>query len=277
MAQPGTESGTLNNGVPAQVKGVDVEQHLGVNLPLDLEVTDSEGKTARLAEYFDGKRPVIVTLNYSDCPVLCSVQLNALTRSLNELNLRLGDDFQILTVSIDPDESTERISETKALYVGQVTEQPDVAQAWHFATAEQSVITELTDTLGFKYRLDPVSKQFNHPAMLAFVTPNGEISNYSLRIDFPAEDLKRSLIAAGEGEIGSPVDQIVMWCFSYDPNLGKYTAEAWKLMRLGGLLTVVIVLVALIPYWLGKRKTQADSATPDQDETEPVDSASMEP
>jgi len=244
----------LNNDIPAEVKGVTVEQNLGAKLPLDLMVVDTRGAEVPLANYFDGRRPVIVTLNYSDCPVLCSVQLNALSRSLNEVGLSLGDDFQMLSVSIDPKEATQRIRETKDLYVGQLTEQPQAAEAWHFATASQSSIKKLANTLGFKYRYDRQTKQYYHPAMLAFVSPQGKITSYSLRVDFPPEDLKRSLLAAGDGTIGSPVDQFVMWCFSYDPDRGRYTAEAWKLMRVGGLVTIGILAAALTPYWLGRRQ-----------------------
>ncbi len=260
-AQP-TADVQLNNGVPAQAEGVTVDQHLGTTLPLELEVVDSSGETFPLQHYFDGRRPVIVTLNYSDCPMLCSVQLNALTRSLNDVELKMGDDFQLLTVSIDPQEATARIQQTKDLYTGQVTKQPAAAEAWHFATASQSTITKLTDALGFRYRYDEPTKQYNHPAMLAFVSPEGVITSYSLRVDFPPEDLKRSLVAAGEGTIGSPVDLIVMWCFSYDPDRGRYVATAWKLMRLGGVVTIGVILLALTPYWIGKRR-----ATPQLAET----------
>ncbi|QEG40716.1 SCO family protein [Roseimaritima ulvae] len=264
-AQP-TDNVQLNDGVPAQAEGVTVDQHLGTTLPLELEVVDASGKTVPLQTYFDGRRPVIVTLNYSDCPMLCSVQLNALTRSLNDVDLKMGDDFQLLTVSIDPDEATERIRETKQLYTDQVNKQPQAAEAWHFATASQSTITKLTDTLGFRYRYDKQTKQYNHPAMLAFVSPEGVISSYSLRVDFPPEDLKRSLVAAGEGTIGSPVDVIVMWCFSYDPNRGRYVATAWKLMRLGGALTIGVILLALTPYWIGKRRQSPQLAEPITDD-----------
>lgn len=245
-------SGQDTDDVPQQVDGVTVDQQLGAQLPLDLQVTDAAGEQRALKEFFDGKRPVIVTLNYSDCPVLCSVQLNALAKSVNETELSLGEDFQMLTVSIDPQESTERLRGTKELYVGLASEQPGAAEAWHFATADEQVIEGLTDALGFRYKYDAQTKQFNHPAMLAFLSPDGDISSYSLRMDFPPVDLKRSLVAAGNGEVGSPVDQFVIWCFSYDPERGRYVAEAWKLMRAGGLVTIGILAAFLVPYWLGR-------------------------
>ncbi|WP_153556455.1 SCO family protein [Roseimaritima sediminicola] len=264
-AQPDTGV-QLNEGIPAQAEGVTVDQHLGTRLPLDEQVVDSSGHTVTLEHYFDGQRPVIVTLNYSDCPMLCSVQLNALSRTLNEMDLDLGNDFRVLTVSIDPNEKPERSRETQQLYVDQVPDQPRAGEAWHFATASESTIEKLTDALGFRYRFDKITKEYNHPAMLAFVSPEGVITSYSLRVDFPVEDMKRSLIAAGDGTIGSPVDRIIMWCLSYDPDRGRYVAVAWKLMRLGGALTVAVILLGLTPYWIGKRRKSLTGAEANEDQ-----------
>lgn len=258
----------LNNGVPKQVEGVDVEQRLGESLPLEVPVVDSMGRKVAFGSFFDGKRPVIVTLNYSDCPVLCSVQLNQLTQSLNKLDLELGADYQVVTLSIDPQETTERIAETKTLYVEQLTEQPNAAEAWHFVTASSEVIGQVTDALGFRYKYDKQTGEYYHPAMLAFVSPEGVISRYSLKVDFPADQVKLALMESADGKIGSPVDKFLMWCFSYDPDRGQYTAEAWKLMRLGGLVTVAALLIGITPYWLGRRNGPADTA---QDEDEKLE------
>ncbi len=141
----------LNLGPPKEVENVTVDQRLGETLPLDLSLKDELGRDVKLGEYFDGKRPVLVTMNYSDCPVLCSVQLNALVESLNKVGLQLGNDFQVLTVSIDPKESTERVRETKAKYISQMSEQPGASSGWHFCTARETSIQRLANTLGFKY------------------------------------------------------------------------------------------------------------------------------
>ena len=235
--------------LPIQMRGVTVEQKLGDFLPLDVQIRDTAGDTRSLGEYFDGKRPVIFSLNYSDCPVLCSVQLNALSRSLEGLSLQAGDDFRILTVSIDPSESVERNRETEELYRGQVIGHPQIEEGWHFATAGKDQIAALADAVGFRYKFDSATGQYNHPAMLAYVSPSGRITSYSLRLDFPPEDVRYGLLAAGEGKVGSAVDQIIMWCLSYDPEQGRYTAEAWALMRLGAVVTVITILGAVIPYW----------------------------
>jgi protein SCO1/2 len=217
-------------------------------------LVDSTGKDVTTGDFFDGERPTIVTLNYSDCPVLCSVQLNQLTQSLDELELELGEDFRILTVSIDISETTERVRQTKDRYVKQLANQPDAAEWWSFCTAGQDAITRLADSLGFRYTYDEQSGEYYHPAMLAFVSPGGVITRYSLEVAFPPDQLKLALVEAGEGTVGSPVDQILLWCFSYDPDRNSYVAEAWKIMRLGGAVTIGVMVVALAPYWIGRKR-----------------------
>jgi len=253
--------GQLNVGPPTEVQDVTVDQKLGEQIPLDLPMTDSLGRPVKTGYYFDGRRPVLVTLNYSDCPVLCNVQLNALVQSLNQLDLTIGGDFQILTVSIDAKETTERIRETKKKFVADLPNQPGAGESWHFCTARDSVIKKLADSLGFRYTYDAKTGQYFHPAMLAFVSPDGVISRYSLDVAFPPEQIKLSLLDASSGTIGSPVDQFVMWCFSYDADRGSYVLVAWRLMRAGAALTVVVLLMALIPYWIGRRRSAAFPGT----------------
>ena len=245
----------LNDGLPREAQGITVEQNLGARIPTNLPLKDSLGRLVQSGDFIDGEIPTIVTLNYSDCPMLCNVQLNQLTQSLNKLELQIGKDFRILTVSIDPNEKTERIRETKLKYVDQLTEQPSASDGWEFCTASQPIITRLADTLGFRYRYDPEIKQYNHPAMLAFVSPEGVISRYSLSIEFPPEQMKLALIEAGEGTVGSPVDQFILWCYSYDPSSNSYTPHAWRIMRVGGAATIGLMLACLAPYWLGRRGT----------------------
>ncbi len=252
----------LNLGPPKEVENVTVEQKLGGKIPLDISLTDSLGNIVKTGYYFDSRRPVLVTLNYSDCPVLCNVQLNALVQSLDKVALNLGSDFQILTVSINDKESTERIRETKSKYISMLPNQPGAAEAWHFCTARESAIRRLADSLGFRYTFDAQTGQYFHPAMLAFVSPDGVITRYSLDVAFPPEQIKLSLLDASNGTIGSPVDQFVMWCFSYDPERGSYTLVAWRIMRLGSALTVGLLLFALVPYWIGKRRTGSLLKTP---------------
>lgn len=244
-----------SNAVPSQVRNVTVEQKLGNQVPLNLPLSDSRGRRVKTGYFIDGKKPTIITLNYSNCPMLCSVQLNQLTQSLNDLGLRINDDFQLLSVSIDPRETTEQARATKDKYVAQLrTNQPGVEEGWEFCTAKQPVITRLADSLGFQYRFDATSGEYYHPAMLAFVSPEGIITRYSLGVDFPPDQMKKALVEAGDGTVGTQVDQFILWCFSYDETSNSYVPQAWKLMRLGGALTVGIVLACLTPYWIGRKR-----------------------
>ena len=248
------ESVSLNDGVPHEVKDVTVEQKLGDLVPLNLSLTDSLGRLVNTGDFIDGKKPTIISLNYSDCPMLCNVQLNQLCKSLKELDLQVGKDFQILTVSIDPTETTEKIRETKAKYVEQLADTHSRAQeGWAFCTAEQPVIDKLANTLGFRYTFNEKKHEYYHPAMLAFVSPTGVITRYSLALSFEPRDLRKALIESGDGTVGSRVDQLIMLCFSYDPDSNSYTAQAWKIMRLAGAATVCLMLACLAPYWIGKK------------------------
>lgn len=244
---------SLNDSIPPEALGITVIQNLGESIPTNLPLTDSEGRPIKTGYVFNGNLPTIVTLNYSDCPMLCSIQLTKLTESLNQLDLKINEDFQVLTVSIDPKETTMRAAETKAKYLTNLPSQPGAAQGWTFATAKQPIITKLADKLGFKYRYDAANKQYNHPAMLAFVSPTGVITRYSLSIDFPPEQLKLALVEAGEGNVGTTVDQFILWCYSYDPDSNSYTPHAWKIMRLCGAGFVGLMLAVLVPYWAGRK------------------------
>lgn len=248
------EGDTVNlNGKPPEQEGVTVDQNLGKQVPLNLPLTDSLGRRIKTGYFIDGEKPTIITLNYSDCPMLCNVQLNQLTKSLDLMDLKVGKDFNILTVSIDPRETTERVRETKMKYLHVLKNQPHAEEGWEFCTAKQAVITKLADILGFRYKYDVAQKQYNHPAMLAFLSPEGVISRYSLKIDFPPDQMKMALVDAGEGTVGSKVDQFILWCYSYDPASNSYTPAAWKIMRTGGFATVCIILACLIPYWAGRK------------------------
>ncbi|QDS90185.1 SCO family protein [Rosistilla ulvae] len=252
-----TAVGQLIKDLPASVQEVGVEQRLGETLPLNTVFFDERGQKVRLNQFFDGQRPVLVTLNYSDCPMLCSLQLNKLVTALDELDLEVGKDFQIVTISIDPKETPFKARETKSKYVN-ILPREGVADGWHFLTGKQDSITKVADAIGFRYKFIPETGQYSHAAMLAFCTPEGMISSYLLLIDYPADQVKLGLLAAGGGNIGSLVDNFVLYCSVYNPLEGSYTASAWKIMRLSAAATVLLLLIGLVPYWLGRRKTSAD-------------------
>ena len=254
-ALQGSDNVSLNDGVPREVRDVKMDQNLGGRIPLDLPLVDSKGRQVETGYFIDGQKPTIVTLNYSDCPMLCSVQLSQLALSLGKLDLGVGDDFQILTVSIDPNETTEAAAKTKAKYVSLISDvHANAEEGWEFCTANQATITELADVLGFRYTYDEKSGEYYHPAMLAFISPEGVITRYSLEVGFEPNDMRKALVEAGEGTVGSPVDQLVLWCFSYDPSSNSYVPQAWKIMRAGGAATVLLILACMAPYWFGRKR-----------------------
>ena len=196
------------NVLPKDLEGVTITQNLDAQIPLDLEFTDSSGKKITLGQLFDGKLPAILTMNYSDCPMLCSLQLNGLIDAIKPMNWNLGEQYQIITVSIDPLESPERAQLTKQKYLEQYGRLGS-GTGWHFLTTQKEErIRKLADCIGFGYKYDPVKKQFMHPALLTICTPGGRVSRYFSGIKYNPRDLRLSLFEAGEGKVGSVTDQV---------------------------------------------------------------------
>ncbi len=244
----------LNDRIPREMRDVEVDQKLGEPIPTDVPMINSEGRKVVLRDLLANGKPLLLSLNYSNCPMLCNVQLNQLSQSLQELGLQFDDDFRMLSVSIDPAETDQRLAEMKQRYIEQIPNQKKAAEGWTFARASQPQITRLAEATGFSYRLDPNTGDYAHPAMLAFISPDGVITRYNLGVAFPADDLKLAIVEAGRGNVGGVVDQFVLWCYSYDPEANSYVAASWRLMRLGGALTVIVMLLCLLPYWVTRER-----------------------
>lgn len=254
----------LNDRIDREVRDVTVEQKLGDQVSKDLPLINSLGQNKRLGDYLDGKRPLILTLNYSNCPMLCNVQLNQLAQSLEKGELQIGDDFQLLSVSIDPSETDQRLRDTKAKYIEQVPSHKNASKGWEFTRTTSGVVEKLAEEVGFSYKYNSSTKEYAHPAMLAFLSPDGVITRYSLGVAFPPDQMKLALVEAGQGEVGGIVDQFVLWCYSYDPSENSYVAQSWKIMRLGGAVTIFIMFLILLPYWVGsKGNPNAQQGRPD--------------
>ncbi|MFG0288516.1 MAG: SCO family protein [Rhodopirellula sp. JB044] len=278
-SQDGSADVLLNDRVPRQVRDVTVKQNLGDQVSRDLPLIDSSGREVTLGDYLDGEHPLILTLNYSNCPMLCNVQLNQLSQSLEKGDLKIGEDFRCISISIDPTETNERLVETKARYVEQVPSHSSAEEGWAFCRTTQNVIDQLATEVGFSYNYNEATGEYAHPAMLAFLTPEGVITRYSLGVAFPPDQMKLALVEAGQGEVGSYIDQFVMLCYTFDPAAGSYVPEAWKIMRLGGAITIGLLTLALLPYWLGrkgnprrpdKKHQTTDPVAPNGDGTVPL-------
>jgi protein SCO1/2 len=228
-----------NIGVrPELLKEVGIDQKLNDSVPLDLMFRDERGNGVELAKYF-GSKPVILTLVYYDCPMLCTQVLNGLDRSLKGIPLDLGSDFNVVTVSIDPTEKPVLAEAKQAVYTGMYG-RPGAKEGWHFLTGNEPEIKQLANAVGFRYAYDADSKQYAHASAIMILTPEGKISRYLYGIQYPERDLRLGLVDASEGKIGSPVDQILLFCYHYDPHTGKYGLFVSRLIKLGGLLTVLI-------------------------------------
>lgn len=255
---------------PDQMEGVGVEEHLDRSLPLDLEFVSAEGKTVRLGDYFDGKLPVILTLNYSNCPKLCHLQLNGLFEGLEKLDWPMGEKYRVVTISINPDETVDRAAATKAKY-GKTYRVPG-SENWVFLTGSEKNIRRAADAVGFFYRYDPVEKQYVHIAVIMVCTPEGRLSRYLYGVEYPAQTLRLALLEAAEGKIGTTVDRILMFCMHFDPTRGSYTLAAWRLMQLGAALTLAVFGVVLGAWWVRDQRCSpppSDSGGPTGEGAQP--------
>jgi protein SCO1/2 len=242
---PAAASAQLTNPIqnigvrPELLKDVGIDQKLNESIPLGLTFNDENGKPVELRQYF-GSKPVILSLVYYNCPMLCTQVLNGLDRSLKNISLDLGKDYAVLTVSIDPTERPVLASAKQQLYTGMYG-RAGAAQGWHFLTGSEPQIKQLANAVGFRYAYDPDSKQFAHASAIMVLTPEGRISRYFYGITYPSRDLRLGLVDASAGKIGSPVDAILLFCYHYDPGTGKYGLVISRVIQIAGGLTILVV------------------------------------
>jgi protein SCO1/2 len=226
-------------GRPSILRDIGFDQRLGETVPLDLGFRDETGREVRLGDYF-GKRPVVLTLNYYGCPMLCTVSLNGLASALNVLTYTAGREFEVVTVSFDARETADLAARKKKSYLERYKRQ-GAAEGWHFLTGKQASIDALTKAVGFKYAWDTETKQFAHPAGVVVLTPGGKISRYLFGIEYAPKDLRFAVVESSEGRVGNAVDQIVLACYNYDPATGRYGAAIMRIVRVSGALTLLAV------------------------------------
>ena len=216
---------------------IGIDQKLGVQLPLDLRFVDSEGNTVHLRDFF-GEKPIILSLVYFDCPMLCTQVINSLLRAMNVLSFGAGTEFDVLTISIDPGETPELAKAKKIEYLKNYRGR-EGSTGWHFLTGDQQQIEQLTAAVGFRYEYDEPTDQYIHASGIMVLTPDGKLARYFYGIDYPPRDLRWGLVEAADGAIGNPVDQLLLLCYSYDPMTGKYGLYIRHSLRIGGLATVL--------------------------------------
>lgn len=225
-------------------EGVRFDQRLDQPLPLDLSFTDESDQPVQLSQFFSQK-PVILVLGYYECTLLCPVVRDGLLTSLQNLDFDIGKDFTVVNVSINPRETSSTAAAQKAVYV-QRYGRPGAAQGWHFLTGNEAAIKSLADAVGFYYRYDEASAQYVHPSGIVLATPKGRIARYLYGVDYAPRDLRLGLVEASENKIGTPVDQLLLLCYHYDPQTGKYTGLALGVTRLAALGTILGLGVGLV-------------------------------
>ena len=234
---------------PAELEGVGIEERLNDALPLELLFYDAQGKQVALGEFFNKDRPVLLSLTYTDCPMLCHLQLDGMVESLKGVSFRPGEDFEIVNISIDPSETPSRARQTKQKHIrayGDVS----TAGGWHFLTGEEKNIRAVAEAVGFQYKWVEDRKEYAHAAAIIVCTPGGVVSRYLYGVSYPGSTLRLSIVEASEGKVGSTLDQILLFCFHYDADTGKYSPIAFRIMQLGGLVTLAALATGLLPFWL---------------------------
>lgn len=250
------ESGPVSTGLPKALKNVGIDQRLNEQIPLDAVFKDEQGHEVRLSQFFKGK-PVVLSLVYYTCPMLCNQVMNGELGSFRQISFNIGEQFEVVTVSFDPRETPDLAAAKKSTYV-KAYNRPGAEASWHFLTGDEANIKRLTEAVGFRYIWDEQTNQFAHASGIMVLTPEGKLARYFYGIDYPPKDLRLGLVEASQNKIGTPVDALLLYCYHYDPVTGKYGAVVMNIMRLAGGVTVVLIVGLLLA--LRKRSRPAEHA-----------------
>jgi protein SCO1/2 len=240
-AQPSIsmQDSSLKPALPRALEGVGIDQKLDQQIPLDLVFRDEYGRDVPLSTFFHPEKPVILALVYYRCPMLCTQILTGLESSLKAVSFNPGQEFEVVSVSFDPKDTPGIAAAKKQMYLRRYG-RPNTADGWHFLTGDESDIKALTDAVGFHYKYDPKTDQFAHASGIMILTPEGHLSRYFYGVEYAPRDVRLGLVEASQNKIGNPVDQILLFCYHYDPATGKYGAIAMNLVRFAGVAFVLI-------------------------------------
>jgi len=259
------------NVLPPELQHVGVNEHLQAQLPLDTQFRDHTGKSVTLRQFFDGKRPLLLTFAYHSCPVLCNMVLNATVAGLKDVPWTLGKEFDSITISIDPDESLERTANKRTALLskyGRAGVGDDAG--WHFLTGDAASIAAVANAAGVEFEYDARQKQWGHPSVLMIVTPSGKMARYLYGIEYPAKELRLGLLEASQGRSISTVEKLILYCYHYDPQGGKYVLVAMRVMQVGGAAVAILVLGSLALFWRREfRKANHKGPTNDDQPLDP--------
>jgi protein SCO1/2 len=238
---------------PPGLSGIGIDQRLNEQVPLDLAFQDESGKTVKLGDYFRRGHPVVLSLVYYQCPMLCGEVLNGESAALKVLKFTPGREFEVVTVSIDPRETPELAAQKKQAYIKRLG-RPDAAIGWHFLVGKQPEIDALANAVGWHYRYDAKTDQFIHAAGIMLLTPQGKLAQYYYGVEFSARDMQLGIIEASQNKIGSLADLVLLYCYHYDPRTGKYGAVITNIVRLAGLATIFVLGGSLLLLFRHERQ-----------------------
>jgi len=247
------QDSSLRPALPGALQGVGIDQKLDTQVPLNLTFRDEAGRTVPLSTYFQSKKPVILALVYYECPMLCTQILNDLESSLKAVSFNPGQDFEVVSVSFDPKDTSDIAASKKQLLLKRYG-RPNTSNGWHFLVGDPPNIKTLTDAVGFHYKYDPATQQFAHASGIMILTPDGHLSRYFYGLEYAPRDIRLGLVEASQNKIGSPVDQILLFCYHYDPSTGKYGALVMRIVRVSG---AGFVLVCGTFLWIVVRREKA--------------------
>jgi protein SCO1/2 len=244
------------NVTPPELENVDVVEHLGGQLPLDATFRDHEGQNVRLGDYFDARRPTLLVFAYHTCPMLCSMVLDATTRGLRDVPWTVGEQFDVVSISIDPRDTPEAAAAKRDKVMKSYGRVPTIArknQGFHFLVGDEVQIRRVTDAVGFQFRWDARQEQYAHPAAVFLATPTGTLARYLYGLEYKPHDLRLGLLEASEGRTISTVEKLLLYCYHYDPQGKRYALVAMNVMRVGAGVSAAILLLFLALLWARER------------------------
>ena len=232
-----------------ELRGIDVKEHLGTTIPLDLTFTDESGDQIALRNCFQKDKPIVLTLAYYECPMLCTLVLNGLSETIKKLDWIPGKQYDLVTVSIDPEETSQLARAKRERYLESIGKGM-VQDGWKFLVGEEEQIKQLADAVGFHYFYDQKQDEYAHPAVVFVLTDQGVVSRYLYGIEHSPNDLKLAILEASQGKVGTIIDRVLLFCYHYDPAGKKYALMATNVMRLGGVATVICLGLLVGVLWL---------------------------
>ena len=258
----GRNSGDVSTGLPPALKKVGIDQKLNEPVPLDAVFKDEQGREVRLGQFFKGK-PVVISLVYYSCPMLCNQVLNGMLGSFRQVSFNIGEQFEVVTVSFDAKETPALAAKKKETYIKGYNRASGEA-GWHFLTGDEANIKRLADAVGFRFLWDEQTKQFAHASGIMIATPEGKLARYFYGIDYPPGDMRLALVEASANKIGTPVDALMLYCYHYDPATGKYGAVVMNIIRVAGVVTLFLMagLLWMLTRISRRRRLEVSEARP---------------